>query len=87
MKTKETAAIEATDERVSDCSRFNSLIDQAEENLSERKIEKALGDGAFDRREIFDHLHEKQIQPVIKTRSNANTIAIGSPREQKQSKR
>ena len=79
VKTKEIVAIEVTDERVSDGSRFNSLVDQAEENLSGRKIDRALGDGAFDRREIFDHLQEKQIQPVIKTRSNANTKARGSP--------
>jgi hypothetical protein len=79
VKTKEIVAIEVTDERVSDGSRFNSLINQAEENLSGRKIEKALVDGAFDWREIFDHLRQKGIQPVIKTRSNANTKARGSP--------
>jgi len=72
--------IEVTDERVSDGSKFNSLVDQAEENLSGRKIEKTLGDGAFNRREIFDHLQQKQIQPVIKTRSNANTKSRGSPK-------
>jgi hypothetical protein len=79
VETKEIVAVEVTDERVSDGSKFNSLVDQAEENLSGRKIEKTLGDGAFDRREIFDHLQQKQIQPVIKTRSNANTKARGSP--------
>lgn len=79
VDTKEIVAIEVTDERVSDGSKFNSLVDQAEENLSGRRIKKALGDGAFDRREIFDHLQQKEIQPVIKTRSNANTKARGSP--------
>ncbi len=79
VKTKEIVAIEVTDERVSDGSKFNSLIDQAEENLPGRKIEKVLGDGAYDRREIFNHLREKGIQPVIKTRSNASTKARGSP--------
>ena len=79
VKTKEIVAIEVTDERVSDGSKFNSLIDQAEENLSGREIEEALGDGAYDRREIFDHLQQKGIQPVIKIRSNANTKARGSP--------
>ena len=79
VKTKEIVAIEVTDERVSDGSKFNSLISQAEENLSGRKIKEALGDGAYDRREIFDHLQEKGIQPVIKIRSNANTKARGSP--------
>jgi hypothetical protein len=79
VETKEIVAVEVTDERVSDGSKFNSLVDQAEENLSGRKIEKTLGDGAFDRREIFDHLQQKHIQPVIKIRSNANTKARGSP--------
>jgi len=49
-----------------DGSRFNSLIDQAGENLSVRKIEMVLGDGAFDRREISYHLQKKGIRPVIK---------------------
>jgi hypothetical protein len=62
-----------------DGSKFNSLIDQAEENVSGQKIDEAIGDGAFDRREIFYHLQEKGIQPIIKTRSNANTRARGSP--------
>jgi len=79
VKTKEIVAIEVTDERVSDGSKFNSLVNQAEENLSGRKIKEALGDGAYDRREIFDHLQQKGIQPVIKIRSNANTKARGSP--------
>jgi len=79
VKTKEIVAIEVTDERVSDGSKFNSLIDQAEENLSGRKIEEVLSDGEYDRREIFNHLQEKGIQPVIKTRSNASTKARGSP--------
>jgi hypothetical protein len=49
LRTKEIVAIEVTDERVSEDSRFNSLLDQAEENLSGRRVEMALGDGAFDR--------------------------------------
>jgi len=44
-----------------------------------RRIEAPLGDGAFDRGEIFDHLQQKEIQPVIKTQSNSNTKARGSP--------
>jgi len=79
VKTKEIVAIEVTDERVSDGSKFNSLVNQAEENLSGRKIKEALGDGAYDRREIFDYLQQKGIQPVIKIRSNAITKARGSP--------
>ena len=73
VKTKEIVAIEVTDERVSDGSRFNSLADRKRIFQDAR----SKGDGAFDKREIFDHLQEKEIQPVIKTRSNAK--ARGSP--------
>jgi hypothetical protein len=79
VKTKQIVAIEVTDERVSDGSKFNSLIDQAEGNISGFRIKESLGDGAFDRREIFDHLQEKGIQPIIKTRSNAIAKSRGSP--------
>jgi hypothetical protein len=50
VKTKQIVAIEVTDERVADGSKFNSLIDQAEENVSasSSRIKEALGDGAFD---------------------------------------
>lgn len=68
-----------TDETVSDGSSFISLVDQSEKNLPGRKIEKTIADGAFDRREIFDYLQHKHIQPVIKIRSNASTKARRSP--------
>ena len=68
-----------TDETVSDGVEFNSLITQAEKNLGGGKIEAALGDGGYDRREIFNYLKEKGIQPIIKTRSNACTKSNGSP--------
>jgi hypothetical protein len=79
VKTKEIVGIEVTDETVSDGSSFISLVDQSENNLPGRKIEKAIADGAFDRREIFDYLQHKHIQPVIKIRSNASIKARGSP--------
>jgi hypothetical protein len=65
MDVKSIVAIGVTDERVSDGDRFNSVVDQAEENLSGRKIEETLSDGAYDRKEIFDYLRQKAIQPVI----------------------
>lgn len=79
VETKEIVGIEVTDETVSDGARFNSLVNQAEKNIGGRKIEAALGDGGYDRREIFNHLNEKGIRPVIKTRSNACTKSRGSP--------
>jgi hypothetical protein len=79
VKTKEIVGIEVTDETVSDGSSLISLVDQSEKNLPGRKIEKTIADGAFDRREIFDYLQHKHIQPVIKIRSNASTKTRGSP--------
>ena len=40
VETKEIAEIEVTDERVSDGSKFNSLIDLAEENSLARRSRK-----------------------------------------------
>jgi hypothetical protein len=79
VKTKEIVGIKVTDETVSDGSNFIPLVDQSEQNLPGRKIEKAIVDGAFDRREIFNFLRHKLIQPVIKIRSNASTKFRGSP--------
>jgi hypothetical protein len=64
--------------------KFNSLIGQVEKNFCGRKIEEVPGDGAFDRKEIFDHLQEKGIQLIIKTWSNANIKQEGYLLEPKQ---
>jgi hypothetical protein len=53
VKTKQIVAIEVTDEWASDRSQFNSLLDQAAKSVSGRKIDAALGYGAFNRRENF----------------------------------
>jgi hypothetical protein len=79
VETKEIVGIEVTDETVSDGAEFNSLITQAEKNLGGGKIEVALGVCGYDRREIFNYLKEKGIQPIIKTRSNACTKSNESP--------
>jgi len=79
VKTKEIVGIKVTDETVSDGSNFISLVDQSLDCLPGRKIETVIADGAFDRREVFDYLQRKHIQPVIKIRSNASTKARGSP--------
>jgi hypothetical protein len=79
VKTKEIVGIKVTDETVSDGSNFIPLVEQSAYSLPGRKIEKAIVDGAFDRREIFDYLQHKHIQPVIKIRSNASNKARGSP--------
>ena len=65
VDVKKVIAIDVTDKRGSDRRLVNSLLDQVKENLSARKTEVALGDGAYDRREIFGHLQQKGIQPII----------------------
>lgn len=79
VETKEIVGIEVTDETVSDGAEFNPLVTQAEKNLGGGRIEAALEDGGYDRREIFNYLNEKGIQSIIKTRSNACTQSNGSP--------
>jgi hypothetical protein len=79
VETKEIVGIEVTDETISDGAKFNSLVNQAERNIGGGKIGGALGDGGYDRREIFNYLNEKGIQPIIKIRSNACTKSRGSP--------
>ena len=77
-KTKETLAIEITDESVSDSDKFDDLINQTEQNIEGKKIERVLGDGGYDNKECFNTLDEKKIESGIKTRINASTKARGS---------
>lgn len=43
------------------------------------KIKKAYADTAYDSRKNFNVLKEKGIEPAIKVRKNARTLARGSP--------
>lgn len=78
IKTKETLAIEITDETVSDSDKFGDLINQTEQNIEGKKIERVLGDGGYDDKECFNTLDEKKIESGIKTRINASTRSRGS---------
>lgn len=66
LVVREIVGIEVTDETVSDGTKINSLVTQAEKNIVGGKIEEALGYDGHDRREIFNYLNEKGIQPIIK---------------------
>ena len=79
VKTKEIVSIEVTDETVSDGAKFGPLVDQAETNLQDAKIDEVLADGGYDSRDNFNHLQDKGIRPIIKTRSNSSTKPKGSP--------
>ncbi len=73
IKTKETLAIEITNETVTDSEKFNDLINQTEQNIGSKEIERVLGDGGYDYKECFNTLDEKDIESGIKTRINAST--------------
>lgn len=79
VKTKETLAIEITNETVADREEFENLIDQIEQNIQGRKIEHVLGDGGYDYKECFNALDKMKIESGIKTRANASTKSRGSP--------
>ena len=48
-------------------------------SLNEGRIEKTLGDGAYDRKELFNELEKRGILSGIKMRKDAATKSRGSP--------
>lgn len=78
VKSKKLLAIDITDESVSDNRRFKTVLEQAEMNANNSNITRVLADGAYDTRDDFNLLEEKQIEAGIKTRKNANTKGRGS---------
>ena len=79
VETNSILAIEATDEETSDGEMFVPLLDQAEDICGEGNILKVLADGAYDSKEAFNELDNRNIQSGIKTRKNASTKSGGSP--------
>jgi len=80
VETKEILGIDIMDERVSDSSQFENLIEQSEKKA---KIERILANGAYDTKENFNILYEKGIGSGIKIRKNASTLSRGSPYRKK----
>lgn len=78
VKTKEVVAIEVTNETVTDAEKFKDLIQQSEKNAGKNNIKRVLADGAYDTKEDFNLLSEKNVESGIKTRKNARTRARGS---------
>jgi len=78
-KTKEILALEITDESVQDEATCIPLVDAARDALPSGHICEILGDGAYDRNEIFNDLEKREITSTIKVRSNASRQSHGSP--------
>ena len=55
---------------------FLLFIESASKRVD--NISKSLMDGAYDRRDIFNYLSNKGIEPVIRVRKNSSSKARGS---------
>ena len=78
VSTNQILSLEVTEEDVPDDDMFLPLLNQAEVMCGEGNITKALGDGAYDRKELFNELEKRGIQSGIKMRKTA-TKSRGSP--------
>ena len=78
-KTGKIISMQVTKEDVSDGRMLVPLIEEAS---SRANVTRAIGDGAYDSREIFRYLDGKGIEPVIRVRKNASTHVHGcTPRK------
>lgn len=71
-KKKKVLSVRVTDERKHDSTQMLPLVNDID------NVEKAIADGAYDSRRIFNHLNKKGIQPVIRVRDNAVAKSKGS---------
>jgi len=79
VETNQILGLEVTDESVQDDQRFIPLLDQVQQHCGEEHpVYRVLGDGAYDRNELFTILEKRGILSGIKTRENAATRSTGS---------
>jgi len=80
VETNQFLGLEITDESVQDDWMFTSLLDQVQQQCGEEHpVHRVLGDGAYDRNEIFTTLEQRKFLSGIKTRVNAATHSTGFP--------
>jgi hypothetical protein len=68
VDTKQILAVKITDEHSHDSKHLKGIV---RESARHGNLIKVLGDGAFDSREIFSYLDDKNIIPAIKVRRNS----------------
>jgi hypothetical protein len=76
VDTHELVALEVTDERTGDSKELIPLVKEAEKR---GKVNKILGDGAYDSKDNFNYLAMNGITSAIKVRENSSTLSRGSP--------
>lgn len=80
VETNQVLGLEVTDESVQDDQMFVPLLDQVQQHCGEEHpVFRVLGDGAYDRNELFNALKKRKILAGIKTRADAATYSTGSP--------
>jgi IS5 family transposase len=84
--THEVVAMEVSTDDVHDSRAVPGLLDEAERNV---RVEKMIGDGAYDSKEVYEEMERRGIEAVIKPRRNARSdagppercVAVGQVRE------
>jgi len=76
VKTNQLVSLRITDERTGDSKELVPLVEESEKR---GKVNKVLGDGAYDSKENFNYLASNGIVAAIKTRENSSTLSRGSP--------
>jgi hypothetical protein len=74
VETKQVLALKITDEHSHDSKHLKKIV---RESAIHGTISKVLMDGAFDSREIFSYLDDRNIIPAIRIRKNAIPNARG----------
>jgi transposase len=69
IKKKKIVSLDVTSEEVHDGSRLKKLVDNALENNT---LKKVIADGAYDNKENFQYLLDKNIEAAIKVRKNSS---------------
>ena len=75
-KTGKIVGFRVTSEKTHDTKKFVPMV---KEVARKRNVVKLYADAAYDSRRNFNLLHEHGIEPAIKVRRGATTLALGSP--------
>ena len=68
IKKKKIISLEVTSEEVHDSSKLKKLVENASEN---NIVKRVIADGAYDSKENFQYLSDKNIEAAIKVRKNS----------------
>jgi hypothetical protein len=75
VKTGQIVSMDVSSERVSDGRRMKRLVRKAQESV---RVNRVLGDGAYDSKDNFNFLSERGIRPVIRVAKNSSQKNKGS---------